>query len=86
MFLKHLNIGRTGLVPSVYYQEALDGVASIGPGFKAPSYHELRRPLLQKHVHEINDLLLDEKIYRKVYGCSIISDGWTKRKIQSLIF
>ena len=85
MFLKHLNIGRTGLVPSVYYQEALDGVASIGPSFKAPSYHELRRPLLQKHVHEIKYLLLDEKNYRKVYGCSVISDGWTNQKKDPII-
>ena len=34
----------------VYYQEALDSVASIGPDFKGPSYHDLRGPLLQKHV------------------------------------
>ena len=31
---------------SVYYQEALDSVASIGPGFKGPFYHDLRGPLL----------------------------------------
>ena len=27
---------------SMYYQEALDSVVAIGPGFKGPSYHDLR--------------------------------------------
>ena len=65
---------------SVYYQEALDSVAAIGPGFKGPSYHDFRGPLLQKHVGEMNDYLLDVKNDWKVYGCSIMSDGWTNQK------
>ncbi|KAK4548413.1 hypothetical protein RGQ29_032794 [Quercus rubra] len=70
---------------SVYYQEALDSVAAIGPGFKGPSYHDLRGPLLQKHVGEMNDYLLDVKNDWKVYGCSIMSDGWTNQKRAPII-
>ncbi|XP_050251787.1 uncharacterized protein LOC126698530 [Quercus robur] len=70
---------------SVYYQEALDSVAAIGPGFKGPSYHDLRGPLLQKHVGKMNDYLLDVKNDWKVYGCSIMSDGWTNQKSAPII-
>ena len=70
---------------SVYYQEALDSVTAIGPGFKGPSYHDLRGPLLQKHVGEMNDYLLDVKNDWKVYGCSIMSDGWTNQKRAPII-
>ncbi|XP_050253685.1 uncharacterized protein LOC126699759 [Quercus robur] len=70
---------------SVYYQEALDSVAAIGPSFKGPSYHDLRGPLLQKHVGEMNDYLLDVKNDWKVYGCSIMSDGWTNQKRAPII-
>ncbi|XP_075633519.1 uncharacterized protein LOC142605978 [Castanea sativa] len=70
---------------SVYYQEAIDSIAAIGPGFKGPSYHDLRGPLLQKHVCEMNDYLLDVKNDWKVYGCSIMSDGWTNQKNTPII-
>ena len=64
----------------VYYQETLDSVASIWPGFKGPSYHDLRGPLLQKHADEMDGYLLDVKNDWKVYGCSIMSDGWRNQK------
>ena len=74
-------------VHSVYYREALDSVAAIGPSFKGPSYHDLRGPLLQKHVGEMNDYLLDVKNDWKVMGvqlCQMV--GQIKRELQSLIF
>ncbi|XP_075654713.1 uncharacterized protein LOC142624865 [Castanea sativa] len=70
---------------SVYYQEAIDSIVAIGPGFKGPSYHDLRGPLLQKHVGEMNDYLLDVKNDWKVYGCSIMSDGWTNQRNTPII-
>uniref|UniRef100_A0A2N9IKD5 BED-type domain-containing protein n=1 Tax=Fagus sylvatica TaxID=28930 RepID=A0A2N9IKD5_FAGSY len=33
---------------SVYYQPAIDAIASIGPGFKGPTYQELRGPSIEK--------------------------------------
>ncbi|KAL4615700.1 hypothetical protein ACB092_07G145200 [Castanea dentata] len=70
---------------SVYYQEAIDSIVAIGPGFKGPSYHDLRGLLLQKHVCEMNDYLLDVKNDWKVYGCSIMSDGWTNQRNTPII-
>ena len=69
----------------MYYQEALDSVAAIGPGFKGPFYYDVRGPLLQKHVGEMNDYFLDVKNDWKVYGCSITSDGWTNQKRAPII-
>ncbi|XP_075663029.1 uncharacterized protein LOC142632529 [Castanea sativa] len=69
----------------VYYQEAIDGIAAIGPGFKGPSYHDLRGSLLQKHVCEMNNYLFDVKNDWKVYGCSIMSDGWTNQRNTPII-
>ncbi|XP_075665530.1 uncharacterized protein LOC142635217 [Castanea sativa] len=69
----------------VYYQEAIDSIAAIGPGFKRRSYHDLRGPLLQKYVCEMNDYLLDVKNDWKVYGCSIMSDGWTSQRNTPII-
>ncbi|KAL4614141.1 hypothetical protein ACB092_07G032600 [Castanea dentata] len=70
---------------SVYYQESIDSIVAIGSGFKGPSYHDLRGPLLQKHVCEMNDYLLDVKNDWKVYGCSIMSDGWTNQRNTPII-
>ena len=38
-----------------------DAIASIGPGFKGPTYQELRGPLLRSNMREENDFMLDIK-------------------------
>ncbi|XP_075663956.1 uncharacterized protein LOC142633596 [Castanea sativa] len=70
---------------SPYYQPMIDSIASIGPGFKGPSFYELRGPLLRNAVHEVNDFLVDIKNDWKVYGCSVMSDGWTNQKQQPIM-
>ena len=60
---------------SPYYQPMIDSIAAIGPGFKGPSFYELRGPLLKNAIHEVNDFLLDIKNDWKVYGCLVMSDG-----------
>uniref|UniRef100_A0A2N9ITI2 BED-type domain-containing protein n=1 Tax=Fagus sylvatica TaxID=28930 RepID=A0A2N9ITI2_FAGSY len=70
---------------SVYYQPAIDAIASIGPGFKGPTYQELRGPLLRNNVREVNDFMVDIKNDWKEYGCSVMSDGWTNQKQQPIM-
>ena len=70
---------------SPYYQPMIDSIAAIGLGFKGPSFYELRGPLLKNVVHEVNDFLLDIKNDWKVYGCSLMSDGWTNQKQQPIM-
>uniref|UniRef100_A0A6N2KIC4 BED-type domain-containing protein n=1 Tax=Salix viminalis TaxID=40686 RepID=A0A6N2KIC4_SALVM len=65
---------------SYYYQPMLDAVASIGPGFKGPSFHDLRGPLLKDVVHNVHEYILNIKADWRVYGCSIMADGWTNRR------
>ena len=35
------------VVNSVYYQKMIDAVTAAGPGYKGPSYHAIRVPLLR---------------------------------------
>jgi len=48
---------------SIYYQEMIDAIASIGFGYKGPSYDALRVKLLAEVKNEVN-LLIDS--YRSV--------------------
>ncbi|KAG5241831.1 zinc finger protein [Salix suchowensis] len=65
---------------SYYYQPMLDAVTSIGPGFKGPSYHDLRGPLLKDVVHDVHEYIFSIKAEWRVYGCSIMADGWSNRR------
>uniref|UniRef100_A0A6N2MSJ5 BED-type domain-containing protein n=1 Tax=Salix viminalis TaxID=40686 RepID=A0A6N2MSJ5_SALVM len=65
---------------SYYYQPMLDVVTSIGLGFKGPSYHDLRGSLLKDVVHDVHEYILSIKADWRVYGCSIMADGWSNRR------
>ena len=63
----------------------LEAVGNYGPYLKAPSYHELRVPLLKKELELTKDMLKGHEEEKVKYGCSIMSDGWTDRKNRTLI-
>ncbi|KAJ7001866.1 hypothetical protein NC653_012061 [Populus alba x Populus x berolinensis] len=65
---------------SYYYQPMIDVIASMGPGFKGPSYHDLREPLLKGVVHDVHEYLFEIKADWKLYGCSIMANGWSNRR------
>jgi len=65
---------------SYHYQPMIDAIASMGPGFKGPSYHDLRGPLLKDVVHDVHEYLFEIKADWKLYGCSIMADGWSNRR------
>ncbi|KAJ7001846.1 hypothetical protein NC653_012055 [Populus alba x Populus x berolinensis] len=52
----------------------------MGPGFKGPSYHDLREPLLKGVVHDVHEYLFEIKADWKLYGCSIMANGWSNRR------
>ncbi|GJN12015.1 hypothetical protein PR202_ga30258 [Eleusine coracana subsp. coracana] len=70
---------------SPYYQPMIDAIAAIGPGFVGPSYHDYRGTLLKNAVHLTRDYVNDLKKEWSVYGCSIMTDGWTSRRQQPII-
>ncbi|KAL6655298.1 hypothetical protein ACP70R_006124 [Stipagrostis hirtigluma subsp. patula] len=60
---------------SPFYQPMLQAIAAAGLGFKGPSYHDLREPLLKHIVQDIREYLHDLKREWSIHGCSIIADG-----------
>lgn len=60
----------------------LEAVAQFGPGFQAPSMHELRVPLLKKEVEETKMEIENHKKEWASKGCSILSDGWRDSTVQ----
>jgi len=57
----------------------------VRPNLPAPSYHEIRVPLLNKKVEYTENLLEDHKLQWRKHGCSIMSDAWTDQKQRCLI-
>ncbi|XP_049934775.1 uncharacterized protein LOC126410236 [Nymphaea colorata] len=70
---------------SFQFQAMADAIASIGPGFKMPSYHQLRGKILQDTVKEVSEHCDELKLCWKETGCSIMSDGWTDTRSRTLV-
>ncbi|XLS81037.1 hypothetical protein HN51_046868 [Arachis hypogaea] len=54
-------------------------------GFKPPSYHELRLPLLKKHMELVQQSLEEHRTYWKQVGCTIMTDGWTDKRRRTIL-
>ncbi|CAN6439961.1 unnamed protein product [Victoria cruziana] len=69
---------------SFHFQAVADAIASIGPGFKMPSYNKLRGKILSNTVKDVK-LYCDElRAYWKKTGCTVMADGWTDRRNRTL--
>ncbi|XLU30656.1 hypothetical protein S245_066722, partial [Arachis hypogaea] len=68
-----------------YFQPALDGVAATGPGFKGPSYDEMRVHLLADLKIECQLLVEKYRSSWKSTGCTLMTNGWTDQRQQILI-
>ncbi|XP_042976309.1 uncharacterized protein LOC122307475 [Carya illinoinensis] len=60
-------------------------MTAIGLGFKDPSLYELRGNLLKMTVNEVQDYLQQIKKVWNDTGCTLMADGWTNQKQQSII-
>ncbi|RLM69691.1 uncharacterized protein C2845_PM17G09330 [Panicum miliaceum] len=67
------------------FEIAIEATAQYGSGYRPPTYHELREPLLEKVVKETDDLRKKYEDAWKQYGCTLMSDGWTDRRGHHLI-
>jgi hypothetical protein len=54
-----------------------DVVAIIGPEYKAPTYDELRGPILRNEKVDCTRRLEELKASWEITGCTMMSDGWT---------
>ena len=70
---------------SFYFKPMLDAIAAIGPGYKGPTYYQLRVNLL-KDSNKEGQLLVDSyhEVWAKVGG-TIMGDGWTNNRQRTLI-
>jgi hypothetical protein len=68
-----------------FWQSMCDAIAVVGLGFKAPSYEELRGPILQAKKKDINARLGEFKESWESSGCTVMSDGWTDGKGRTLL-
>lgn len=67
------------------YELMVEGIAQIGSGYKPPTYHELRVPLLKKAKEQTEDLKRKHEEVWERDGCTLMSDGWTDRRGRQLI-
>lgn len=70
---------------SPYFQAAADAIAAIGPGFKVPSYHDMRVNLLGDCKKECQLLVESHRAHWAESGCTIMADGWSDQKQRTLI-
>jgi hypothetical protein len=70
---------------SPYFQLAVDGLCSIGAGYKVPTMHALRGNLLNKWVDDVKKQIDEYRSHWKITGCTLMADGWTDRCMRTLI-
>eukprot|EP00253_Pinus_taeda_P036730 PITA_36730 len=75
------NIAKT----NPFYQPMFDAVAVVGPGYKAPTFVELRGPLVQDEKTECTARLAEFRASWQHTGCTVMSDGWTDQKGRTLL-
>ncbi|XLS48490.1 hypothetical protein HN51_022848 [Arachis hypogaea] len=67
------------------YSRMFEKAIRYRQGFKPPSYHELRVPLLKKHVELVQQSLEEHREYWKQVGCTIMTDGWTDKRRRTIL-
>ena len=63
-----------------FWQEMCDAIAIVGPGYKSPTFQELRVPILQGEKKDISSRLEEFKKSWETTGCTVMSNGWTDGK------
>jgi len=73
------------VINSRSWEILLESIGQYGPGYRSPSYHEMRCPLLDRAVDRTAILRKKHEEAWKEYGCSLMSDGWTDTRQRHLI-
>eukprot|EP00253_Pinus_taeda_P036589 PITA_36589 len=68
-----------------FFQPVVDAIASVGPGYKFPSYHDFRGRILQNQKRDCTQRLEDFRASWAKTGCTVMSDGWTDQKGRTLL-
>ncbi|WVZ89537.1 hypothetical protein U9M48_035921 [Paspalum notatum var. saurae] len=62
----------------------LESIGQYGSGFRSPSYHEVKVPLLERVKTKTDEMKKHEEAWKE-YGCTLMSDGCTDMKGRHLI-
>jgi hypothetical protein len=68
-----------------FYHSMFEVAAIVGPGYRGPSYNELRGPLLQGEKVDCTKRLGELRESWEITGCTVMSDGWTDGKGRSIL-
>jgi hypothetical protein len=68
-----------------FYQRMFDAVVVVGPRYKAPTYEELRGPILQNEKLDYASRLEELKASWEITRCTVMSYGWTDQKGKTLL-
>lgn len=63
----------------------LDAIVACGPGFKGPSYEDIRGPRLKNEVERIQEYLIEFKDSWGKTRCTIMSDGRSRTILNFLV-
>ncbi|KAH6555265.1 hypothetical protein KP509_1Z269200 [Ceratopteris richardii] len=68
-----------------YFIQMLNAVGRVGQSYKPPSYQQLRAKELNAEVRCIENDLLEIREKWKLFGCSIVCDGWSDTRNRPII-
>ena len=60
-------------------------INAIVPGYKVPSYADLREKIIGKIVVEVNDFMEHYMSHWSQTKCSVVANGWTNEMQSTLI-
>lgn len=67
------------------FQPTADAINAIGPGYKVPSYTDLREKIIGKIVVEVNNFMEHYMSRWSQTKCSVVANGWTNERQSTLI-
>jgi hypothetical protein len=63
----------------------LESIGQYGPGYRGPSYHNIRVSWLERAVKRTSSMTAKHEESWKEHGCSLMSDSWTDVRGRHLI-
>ncbi|WVZ50616.1 hypothetical protein U9M48_001855 [Paspalum notatum var. saurae] len=73
------------VINSRSWEILLESIGQYGHGYRSPTYHEIRGPLLEMAEKRTMELRKKHEESWKEYGCTIMSNGWTDTSRRHLI-
>ena len=75
----------TNVVNSFYFKPMVNVIATIGPGYKGPTYYQLQVNLLKDVKKEVQSLVDSYLGAWEKVGCIIMNGGWPDNRHKTLI-